>query len=335
MKLGKALDPETPTSGPLALMGWGQVRHTRHRPAHHAFAYPTAFLMLPMRSLRQAAWVEPAPAAPQNIREQGLAPTEAGAKPIGERGLENPQTPQWERAPARESANDPQTPQWERAPARESSAEALAINKPAWFAFHDVDHGDGRTPEQGGALAWLEELLQHEGIHDAQGEVWLQAFPRVLGHTFKPVSFWYAHRMDGSLAAIVAEVNNTFGERHCYLLPSPNYGRSLRADKVFHVSPFCDVQGEYRFRFMRTQCDGTERIVARVEHADAQGPLIDTSWSGVLEPITAAALRRVMWRYPLLTLGVVARIHWHALLLWTKKVPFWRKPEPPQEFVTR
>ena len=318
MKLGKALDPETPTSGPLALMGWGQVRHTRHRPAHHAFAYPTAFLMLPMRSLRQAAWVQPAPAAPQNIREQGLAPTESGAKPIGEQGLEKPQTPLWERAPA-----------------RESSAEALAINKPAWFAFHDVDHGDGRTPEQGGALAWLDELLQREGIHDAQGEVWLQAFPRVLGHTFKPVSFWYAHRVDGSLAAIVAEVNNTFGERHCYLLPAPHYGRSLRADKVFHVSPFCDVQGEYRFRFMRTQCDGTERIVARVEHADAQGPLIDTSWSGVLEPITAAALRRVMWRYPLLTLGVVARIHWHALLLWTKKVPFWRKPEPPQEFVTR
>ena len=318
MKLGKALDPETPTSGPLALMGWGQVRHTRHRPAHHAFAYPTAFLMLPMRSLRQAAWVQPAPAAPQNIREQGRAPTESGAKPIGEQGLEKPQTPQWERAPA-----------------RESSAEALAINKPAWFAFHDVDHGDGRTPEQGGALAWLDELLQREGIHDAQGEVWLQAFPRVLGHTFKPVSFWYAHRVDGSLAAIVAEVNNTFGERHCYLLPAPHYGRSLRADKVFHVSPFCDVQGEYRFRFMRTQCDGTERIVARVEHADAQGPLIDTSWSGVLEPITAAALRRVMWRYPLLTLGVVARIHWHALLLWTKKVPFWRKPEPPQEFLTR
>jgi len=197
MKLGSALEPETPTSGPLALLGWGQVRHTRHRPAHHAFAYPTAFLMLPMRSLRQAA-------------------------------------------------------------------EALAMNKSAWFAFHDVDHGDGRTPEQGGALAWLDELLQREGIHDAQGEVWLQAFPRVLGHTFKPVSFWYAHRVDGSLAAIVAEVNNTFGERHCYLLPSPHYGRSLRADKVFHVSPFCDVQGEYRFRFMRTQCDGTERIVARV-----------------------------------------------------------------------
>jgi DUF1365 family protein len=214
-------------------------------------------------------------------------------------------------------------------------ALALTINRRAWFAFHDADHGDGRPAETGGALAWLDALLNKEGIEDATGEVWLQAFPRVLGHAFKPVSFWYVHRADGSLAAIVAEVNNTFGERHCYLLPEPQYGQTMLANKVFHVSPFCDVQGEYRFRFMRTQHNGQDRIVARVDHGDADGPLIDTSWSGVLEPATAAALRRVMWRFPLLTFGVVARIHWHALLLWLKKVPFWRKPELPHDFVTR
>ncbi len=287
-----------------ALIGWGQVRHTRHRPAHHAFAYPNAFLMLPMRSL-----------ALEGIREQGLAHT---------------------REPSHElvSSTDRDI-LWERAPARESEPTALAINRRAWFAFHDADHGDGRPAETGGALAWLDALLNKEGIHDATGEVWLQAFPRVLGHAFKPVSFWYAHRADGSLSAIVAEVNNTFGERHCYLLPEPQYGQTILAHKVFHVSPFCDVQGEYRFRFMRTQHNGQDRIVARVDHGDADGPLIDTSWSGVLEPATAAALRRVMWRFPLLTFGVVARIHWHALLLWLKKVPFWRKPEPPRDFVTR
>ena len=294
----------TPVHAHTALIGWGQVRHTRHRPAHHAFAYPTAFLMLPMRSL-----------ALEGIRERGLAPT---------------------RDPSHElvSSTDRDI-LWERAPARESESTALAINRRAWFAFHDADHGDGRPAKNGGALAWLDELLQKEGIHDATGEVWLQAFPRVLGHAFKPVSFWYVHRADGRLAAIVAEVNNTFGERHCYLLPEPQYGQTMLAHKVFHVSPFCDVQGEYRFRFMRTQHKGQDRIVARVDHGDADGPLIDTSWSGVLEPATAAALRRVMWRFPLLTFGVVARIHWHALLLWLKKVPFWRKPEPPRDFVTR
>jgi len=294
----------TPVHSNTALIGWGQVRHTRHRPAHHAFAYPTAFLMLPMRSLALAG-----------IREQGLAPTQSHLH----KAL---------RATDRDAL-------WERAPARECEPTALAINRSAWFAFHDADHGDGRPAENGGALAWLDELLQKEGIHDAAGEAWLQAFPRVLGHAFKPVSFWYAHRADGSLAAIVAEVNNTFGERHCYLLPEPRYGQTILANKVFHVSPFCDVQGEYRFRFMRTQHQGQDRIVARVDHADDNGPLIDTSWSGALEPATAAALRRVMWRFPLLTLGVVARIHWHALLLWLKKVPFWHKPEPPRDFVTR
>ena len=204
-----------------------------------------------------------------------------------------------------------------------------------WIAFHDADHGDGRPAETGGALPWLDALVQRERIEDATGEVWLKAFPSVLGHAFKPVSFWYAQRTDGSLAAIVAEVNNTFGERHCYLLPEPQYGQTMLAHKVFHVSPFCDVQGEYRFRFMRVTHGGQDRIVARVDHGDADGPLIDTSWSGVLEPATAAALRRVMWRFPLLTFGVVARIHWHALLLWLKKVPFWRKPELPRDFVTR
>jgi DUF1365 family protein len=287
----------TPVHANTALIGWGQVRHTRHRPAHHAFAYTTAFLMLPMRSLALAG-----------IRERGLAPTQDTLPGV---------------AP------------WARARARECESTALAINRRAWFAFHDADHGDGRPAKNGGALAWLDELLQKEGIHEATGEVWLQAFPRVLGHAFKPVSFWYAHRADGSLAAIVAEVNNTFGERHCYLLPEPQYGQTMLAHKVFHVSPFCDVQGEYRFRFMRTEHNGQDRIVARVDHGDADGPLIDTSWSGVLEPATAAALRRVMWRFPLLTFGVVARIHLHALLLWLKKVPFWRKPEPPRDFVTR
>ncbi len=101
---------------------------------------------------------------------------------------------------------------------RDEPDAALARNRFALLSFHDRDHGDGGAD----ALAWLEELLAAEGIADADGEVWLHTYPRVLGYVFKPVSFWYCHRADGSLAAIVAEVNNTFGERHCYLLAGPD-----------------------------------------------------------------------------------------------------------------
>ena len=245
------------------LVGFGQVRHTRLRPARNAFAYPTYFLMLPLRSMHRAG------------------------------------------------------------------SGALAHNRRGALSFFDRDHGDGRD----NALEWLDDLLRSEGIGDATGEAWLHCYPRVLGYTFKPVSFWYCHREDGSLRAIVVEVNNTFGERHCYLLDGPAYGAELRAAKVFHVSPFCEVQGGYRFRFMVTP--GRERTVVRIDYDDAQGPLLQTSVSGVLEPATAQALRRALWRHPAMTLGVIARIHWQALKLWAKRVRFIGKPAAPDLFVTR
>jgi DUF1365 family protein len=255
----KSMDVASP------LIGFGQVRHSRLKPAKNAFAYPTYFLMLPMRGMQA------------------------------------------------------------------SRTHALAHNRGAWLSFFDTDHGDGRA----NAVNWIDELLQRQGVADAQGEIWLHTYPRVLGYTFKPVSFWYCHALDGSLRAIVVEVNNTFGERHCYLLDRPQYGQELHADKVFHVSPFCTLEGNYRFRFMRTGHDGIEKTVARIDYDDSLGPLIQTSVSGTLEPLTKASLRKALWRYPAMTFGVVLRIHWQAFKLWRKRVPFIPKPKPPEIFVTR
>lgn len=259
--------PSLPAHAPL--IGFGEVRHTRLRPTRHAFAYPTYFLMLPMRSLRH------------------------------------------------------------------SQAPAFARNRRAWLGFSDRDHGDGRDD----ALAWLDELLTQHGIGEATGEVWLHTYPRVLGYTFKPVSFWYCHTEAGQLRAIVVEVNNTFGERHCYLLDSPRYGIELTADKVFHVSPFCSLAGRYRFRFLHagdsTAAAPWSQTVAAVDYDDDTGPLLQTSVSGRLEPLTAASLRKAFWRYPAMTFGVVARIHWQAFRLWRKRVPIAGKPPVPEAFVTR
>lgn len=208
---------------------------------------------------------------------------------------------------------------------RTDACAALQRNRFAGLSFHDADHGDG-GPD---SLAWLESLLAREGVADADGEVWLQTYPRVFGHVFKPVSFWYCERRDGRLAAVVVEVNNTFGERHCYLLDGAQlaWGQTISASKVFYVSPFCRVEGSYRFRFMRTapSAQRPARLVACIEHWDADGLLLLTSQSGALQALTRAAAWRAFARMPFITLSVVARIHWQALCLWCKGVPFVRK----------
>jgi DUF1365 family protein len=190
---------------------------------------------------------------------------------------------------------------------------------------------DGRPD----ALAWFEDLLDREGLRDeVDGEVWLHTYPRVLGYAFKPVSFWYGHRADGSLALVLAEVNNTFGERHCYLLHGPElaWGRTVEAAKVFHVSPFCSVAGRYRFCFVRQE----GHLVARVDHDGADGmPLLETSVGGRLEPLTRASARRALLAAPHWTLAVIFRIHWQALKLFVKRVPFFGKPAAPELFVSR
>ena len=250
-------------------LGFGEVRHARLRPAPNRFAYPTYFLLLPMRALRR----QPHPA----LRRNRFGP----------------------------------------------------------ISFHDRDHGDGGDD----SLAWLDALLSREGIADAGGEVWLQCYPRVLGYAFKPVSFWYCERADGTLAAIVVEVNNTFGERHCYVLAGAHlaYGREVEAAKVLHVSPFCRVDGHYRFRFMRRLADDVRppRIVARIDHHDRVGALLQTSLSGELRPLDGASTMHAFLGMPLMTLGVVARIHWQALKLFAKRIPWHPKPLPPAAGTSR
>jgi DUF1365 family protein len=218
---------------------------------------------------------------------------------------------------------------------RAQPAATLRRNRFGALSFFDRDHGDGRAD----ALAWFDDLLLAERIDDAHGEVWLHTFPRVLGFAFKPVSFWYAHRTDGSLAAVVVEVNNTFGERHCYVLNGPTlrWGGTMQASKVFHVSPYCAITGVYRFRFMLeggSAC-APRFTMACIDHDDADGPLLQTRVSGTLQPLSAASARRAFLGIPLMTFGVVARIHWQALRLALKRVPWHRHRPTPDRFSTR
>jgi DUF1365 family protein len=202
-----------------------------------------------------------------------------------------------------------------------------------WLSFAAGDHGDG-TDDLHALVRWITRLLQQHGVTDADGELWLQCFPRVLGHAFKPVSFWHALRADGSLRATVAEVNNTFGERHFYVLDGARWGHTHRAEKAFHVSPFCGVSGQYAFRFLCTTRHGQARSVVRIDHTQGQATLLQTSISGHMAPATPAALRRAFWAHPVQSWAVTARIHWQALRLWLKGVPVHTKPAPPGHSVS-
>ncbi|RPH66152.1 MAG: DUF1365 domain-containing protein [Burkholderiales bacterium] len=206
----------------------------------------------------------------------------------------------------------------------------FGVNRAALISFRSQDHGDG-----GPLRDWVRAMLSEAGIV-ADGRIWLHALPRVLGYAFKPVSFWFCHRRDGALVAVIAEVNNTFGERHCYLLADPSgaplrAGAELQAAKAFHVSPFCSVEGRYRFRFLTT----AERAVARIDYEDRDGPLLLTSQSGRFSSVDLAGLVHALFGHPLFTMGVIVRIHWQALRLWAKRVPFRSKPPASPTIVTR
>ena len=209
----------------------------------------------------------------------------------------------------------------------------FSIERRNFLSLRYRDHGarDGSPPE-----LWIRHLLAAEGITAADGEVVLQTFPRLFGFVFNPVSFWFCHDTAGALRAVVCEVSNTFGDRHNYLVvhedQRPITGAdTLGARKVFHVSPFFPVAGDYRFRFdlspqsCRVDIDywlDGERVLA-------------TSVIGVPQPLTAGALGRVLLRQPVLTFGVVWRIHWQAARLWWKRAVFHSRPQPPLQETTR
>lgn len=206
----------------------------------------------------------------------------------------------------------------------------FSINRFNILSLYAKDHG----PRDGSDLAtWARVLLQHEGVNNADGEIVLQTFPRLLGYAFNPITIWYCHDKAGALRAAICEVSNTFGESHNYIV-SHQDGRAITsqdwliARKVFHVSPFCEVRGFYRFKFEQTG----DRAFAQIDFFDGAGDndrLIVTTLHGKPQALTTASSLQAFLAYPLMTFAVVARIHWQALKLWRKDVPFFAKPAPP------
>lgn len=209
--------------------------------------------------------------------------------------------------------------------------QGIGDNRFGWISFYDKDYGG----ENLHSLDWIEHILKAHGCEDVDGEIWLHTFPRVLGFIFNPVSFWFCHQASGDLKAIIAEVNNTFGERHTYLLKSLNntamhWGQELIAQKVFHVSPFFDVVGNYRFRFMQQASTSPQpKFVSRIDYFQNDVHTLMTSISGTEYLLNPQSKLRAIFNFPFLTFSVVLKIHWQAVKLWVKGAKFYKKPKPP------
>lgn len=198
------------------------------------------------------------------------------------------------------------------------------------FSFYDRDHGDG-GPDS--LRAQIERALVAAGIAAEGGKIRLLTMPRVLGYVFNPLSVYFCYRRSGGLAAIVYEVSNTFGERHNYLIPVTDHdGGTIHQEcaKRFFVSPFLDMEMRYTFR---VDPPGP-RIGIAITGRDDDGPVIVASLFAARAPLTDARLARAFVTYPLLTLKVIAGIHWEALWIWRKGIGLRDRPPPPRQSTT-
>ncbi|REH36814.1 hypothetical protein DFR26_1952 [Paraperlucidibaca baekdonensis] len=211
------------------------------------------------------------------------------------------------------------------------ASRLFSVNRWNLFSWHEKDHGDGVDAQQ-----WIRTLFTKHGATAVDGEIYLQAMPRIFGYVFNPVSFWYGHDRQGQLRAVLCEVRNTFGEQHRYLLQAPDQAvitdaTALHSEKVFHVSPFYPVSGEYRFRF--TGSAQTRRVAIDYWQADVLA--LKTYVSGKACELTDQHILTTLMQLGWTTVMVVWRIHWQALRLWLKGVTFHRKPSPPSLETTR
>ena len=199
------------------------------------------------------------------------------------------------------------------------------------LSFHDRDHLPAGASDM---RAWAEGVLGDGGIDGAGLRIRLLCFPRVLGLVFNPLSLWYCETPAGRPVAVIAEVRNTFGERHCYLL-KPRPGETdwpLRAGhaKDFHVSPFIGMQARYEFRLPRPERH--LRILIREYTGDHL--LLVAAQHGERQPFRSSVLLGELLRVPLQTVKVIAAIHWQAMKIWLSGVRFHRKPAPPYNEVS-
>jgi DUF1365 family protein len=190
----------------------------------------------------------------------------------------------------------------------------FSVNRPNFVTLRDKDHFDGSLPVKEAAVRFCAE----RGVE--VDRVLMLAQLRVLGYVFNPVTFHWCYGPDGRLACMIAELNNTFGERLPELLRGP--GLAYAHDKHLHVSPFFGLDQSYEYAFSEPE----DEVWARVHVRENGSVPLSAVLHGRREELTNATLARALVRYPLMPMQVTALIHLQAVRLWWKRVPFHHKP---------
>ena len=192
----------------------------------------------------------------------------------------------------------------------------FGVNRPALYSFNEADHGE----RDGSPLrAYAQACAAGRGIDLTGGRVLLLCYPRLLGYTFNPLSVYFCYRAGDELALIIYEVRNTFGGIHPYVLPVQpdevsDAGVRQSQEKLFYVSPFIEMAMRYHFQVLPP----LKRVKLRILETDREGPLLAATFNGRRHALNTAQLLRAFFAFPLVTLKIVAAIHWEALRLWVK-----------------
>jgi DUF1365 family protein len=204
----------------------------------------------------------------------------------------------------------------DRLDAADRQSRLFGVNRAALYGFNEADHGE----RDGSPLRiYAQRCAAERGIDLTGGHVLLLCYPRLLGYTFNPLSAYFCYRADGELALMIYEVRNTFGDIHAYVLPvkpseSSDAGVRQAQEKLFYVSPFIEMAMRYHFRVSPPG----DSVKLRILETDRDGPLLAATFNGRRRALTTAALLRSFCSLPLVTLKIVAAIHWEALRLWLK-----------------
>ena len=206
----------------------------------------------------------------------------------------------------------------------------FSVNKFNIFSFHEKDH----LPKgECNLRSWANKILSDSGYDINGTKIYLLCMPRVFGWGFDPLSVWYCESETGEILAAICEVHNTFGERYCYLVKAKDGKWPVRDKhpKVFHVSPFMEIRGDYSFSLAKPR----EKLKIAINVFDNDKPLLNATQLGERYSFSSIQLAKMFFSIPFQTLKVLGAIHWHALKLWLRKVPFFHKPEPPMKEISR